>query len=341
MNTRLHQLDYLRGLAAFGIMIYHYTYWIYDSMNVSSFLGKIGIYGVSIFYILSGLTLYHVYIDKLKSNKKDTLTFFQRRIFRIFPLFWLATIGAIIVSRSIPSLQTLTLNFSGLFAFFAWDSNIATGAWSIGNELVFYCFFPIIIYFLKKSSIYFYGIFTISILISFIFSFYLLKDESNMAFQWRNNVNPFNQIFLFCSGIFIGKIFKNKVLNFNLLVIIFLISLFVFTILPIDDETDLISGYKRYILTFSCFLICIFAYKSKIKFHAIINSFFSMLGEASYSLYLLHPLVFVAISLLGKTFNISNIYILLISVVTTIGFSFLVYQYYERYFIGLGRRKIL
>lgn len=66
-----------------------------------------------------------------------------------------------------------------------------------------------------------------------------------------------------------------------------------------------------------------------------------MLGEASYSLYLLHPLVFVAISLLGKTFNISNIYILLISVVTTIGFSFLVYQYYERYFIGLGRRKIL
>jgi len=58
---RLYTLDYLRGATAFFIMIYHYCSWMSIGNSPDSFLGKIGIYGVSIFYILSGLTLYYVY----------------------------------------------------------------------------------------------------------------------------------------------------------------------------------------------------------------------------------------------------------------------------------------
>ena len=86
---RLYNLDYLRGLAAFGIMIYHYLSWTLGKFTADTFMGRLGIYGVSIFYILSGLTLFCVYNDKMTLSKKDVATFFKKRVFSIFPLLWI------------------------------------------------------------------------------------------------------------------------------------------------------------------------------------------------------------------------------------------------------------
>lgn len=60
-SGRLHNLDYLRGLAASGIMIYHYSMWTNGHADIDSFICRVGVYGVSIFYVLSGLTLFVVY----------------------------------------------------------------------------------------------------------------------------------------------------------------------------------------------------------------------------------------------------------------------------------------
>ncbi|MGZ5244541.1 MAG: acyltransferase family protein, partial [Bacteroidia bacterium] len=61
---RIHNLDYLRGIAAFGIMAYHYLAWSFGEFSAEDFMGRFGLYGVSIFYCLSGLTLYSVYHEK-------------------------------------------------------------------------------------------------------------------------------------------------------------------------------------------------------------------------------------------------------------------------------------
>src|SRR6187549_3632015 len=138
--NRLYNLDYLRGLAAFGIMIFHYLSWTLGDpvSDTCGFMGRIGIYGVSIFYVLSGLTLYYVYFDKMAPSKADVIDFIRKRFFRIFPLLWLATIGAIIITGPIPAAWDFFLNITGLFGLLKWDGYIAPGAWSIGNELVFY-----------------------------------------------------------------------------------------------------------------------------------------------------------------------------------------------------------
>ena len=64
---RLSSLDYLRGLAAFGVMVFHYSMWNFGLFKAEDFLGRVGLYGVAIFYVLSGITLYHVYFDKIGS----------------------------------------------------------------------------------------------------------------------------------------------------------------------------------------------------------------------------------------------------------------------------------
>lgn len=138
IKKRLYNLDYLRGLAAFSIMLYHLMTWNNGVYSGQSVLGRIGIYGVSIFYILSGLTLYYVYYNKMSPTAHEVIIFFKKRILRIFPLLWLVTIVSILMHRKLPDINNLILNLTGLFGFIKWDTYFSPGVWSIGNELVFY-----------------------------------------------------------------------------------------------------------------------------------------------------------------------------------------------------------
>src|SRR5262245_50221339 len=211
--NRLYNLDYLRGLAAFGIMVYHYLTWTLGEFPANHFMGRIGIYGVSLFYVLSGLTLFHVYHHKMRISLEDVISFFKKRIFRIFPLLWLATITAIVLSKQSPNLYNLFLNLTGLFGFVKWDTYFSAGAWSVGNELVFYVLFPFLIFFkrLGKGFLILPGI--LLLLLYVYFAFVKLNSELSIYEQWRNYVNPLNQAFLFFGGFLTGVLFTNTRVN--------------------------------------------------------------------------------------------------------------------------------
>ena len=59
----------------FAIMVYHYSSWTLHPFKSDSVLGVLGIYGVGIFYILSGLTLFVVYHQKLELSSLKTLIY--------------------------------------------------------------------------------------------------------------------------------------------------------------------------------------------------------------------------------------------------------------------------
>jgi exopolysaccharide production protein ExoZ len=183
--NRLYNLDYLRGLAAFGIMIYHYLSWTLGKFSADTFMGRLGIYGVSIFYVLSGLTLYYVYYDKMKPSKEDIVSFFKKRIFRIFPLLWLVTIIAVILTRKSPDFYNLFLNLTGLFGFIKWDTYFSAGVWSIGNELVFYVFFPFFILFIKKLKPLMLVLTFVLLGLYLYFAFVKLNPDLTLSEQWK------------------------------------------------------------------------------------------------------------------------------------------------------------
>lgn len=340
--NRLYNLDYLRGLAAFGIMIYHYLSWTYGKFSSDTFMGRLGIYGVSIFYVLSGLTLYYVYYDKMKPSKNDILSFFKKRVFRIFPLLWLVTIVSIILSRKKPDFTDLFLNLSGMFGFIKWDKYFSAGVWSIGNELVFYIFLPFFILFIKKFK-------SLMLLLALaIFGFYLyfafvkLNPSMPLSEQWKNYVNPLNQVFLFLSGFLIG-FFLHKIKIKNSIIISFLLfGIILFTFYPATGDTiNIVTGVNRLIFTSCCFIICICFYKLTFKFPEFIHKPLTLLGEASYSVYLLHPIVRTLTEIASGIFRRHIFYIpelvsLILSVVLTLIISYYVYQYFEKYFMKLG-----
>ena len=341
---RLYNLDYLRGLAAFGIMINHLLIWTRGEYNSENFMGRIGIYGVAIFYVLSGMAMYLVYHKKMVPSKPDLIDFIKKRFLRIFPLMWLVTIATIVLSGVKPDALKVFLNLSGLFGFISWHGYFAPGAWSIGNELVFYAFFPVFIFFANRSKT---GLFIFSTLLFAIyiyFAFFLLDENIDLGSQWRNYVNPLNQVFLFLSGFLIVMFLKNKQINNRNILILLLAAIALFVFYPASGDTiNLVTGITRLVFTAICIVVCISFFKLTFKLPNFIHKPLTILGEASYSVYLLHPLIYKALSLLfsqfGATQDIPLYLLAIISGILTLLASYLVYWYFERYFMRSGRGK--
>ncbi|MFM7731337.1 MAG: acyltransferase family protein, partial [Flavobacteriales bacterium] len=257
---RLHHLDYLRGIAAAGIMLFHFLTWTFGEFDSSSFFGRVGLYGVSIFYILSGLTLYHVYHARMELSLKGIGDFFIKRICRIFPLMWVATLFSIWLVKGFDvSIRQLILNFTGLFGFFAWDEGIATGIWSIGNELVFYALFPLLIFFGRKSTFVNLLLAGLFLTVFVWFAFFVLDDSAGFdaPLQKFNYVHPLNQAFLFVGGFMMGRWVRLEDRFRPTYLIYAFVGLLVFSLFPIHgDRIHLVTDWNRLVLTGCSLLIC-------------------------------------------------------------------------------------
>lgn len=342
---RLYRLDYLRGLTAFGIMYYHYTLWTVDQITLDGFLGRFGVYGVSIFYILSGLTLFHVYCDDFVPFRSKLMNYLKRRALRIYPLFWVATILSIAITKQFPDIIDFFLNITGLFGFVRWDKYFSIVAWSIGNELVFYLFFPVFVLVSKYSKFLFFMLGLFLFLIFIYFAFFKLNPGLSLYKQWKNYINPLNQVFLFYCGYLTGLIFKKTTIDNKLLVTVGIFSLLFFNFFPSSGNAiNIVTGYSRILFTGASVLICLVFYKLTFKVPELINKPLKLMGEASYSIYLLHPIIWILIGVAWKYLKLNTLdptgyFRLLISIGATLIFSYFVYFNFERYFITLGRRK--
>ncbi len=343
-DKRLYTLDYLRGFAAFAIMLYHYLGWAYGSFDAESFLGRVGVYGVSIFYVLSGLTLYHVYFDKMKPDRISMKDFFIKRLFRIFPLLWLVMGVTLLISKDRPDTYEIFLNITGLFSVVEWESYIGTGVWSIGNELVFYLFFPFFIILSKRSLPFFYALCGALLGLYVYFAFYVLDEALVLRQQWSDFINPLNQVFLFLGGYLIGLWTAQWRLSPQLIYGLLGGAVLLFIYYPVEGNAiHLITDSTRMVFTLLCFVICFALYKANFKLPLFADHYLKLLGEASYSVYLLHPLVWFGVKVLAtvaatQMVMIPMLFQLTAAVLLTLLVSYQVYFRYERFFMLAGKK---
>jgi len=339
-KNRLHTLDYLRGLAAFSIMFYHFSTWTFGVYSSNNLLGRIGLYGVSIFYVLSGLTLFLVYFNKNDSFIYFAKKFFIRRAFRILPLLWLTILLTILIMPSPIDRFIFFLNVSGLFGIVDCNISIARGGWSIGNEIAFYIFFAFFILTSKNFKI---GFYILSFLIFFVFiwfAFYYINDNSTIEAEWSKYINPLNQVMLFLSGYLIGFFLSRKRVSRKVNLIILFSAILVFCLLPVRGERIvLITDHNRLIFSLLCILLCFSVYKIDNKFPRFIHRPLSTLGEMSYSVYLLHPVFWASFERLFKHYNLNTPTWLnmLVSIPSTLIGSYIVYNTLEKFFMKKGR----
>jgi exopolysaccharide production protein ExoZ len=340
LNQRYSTLDYLRGFMASAIMIYHHAFWTFGPMKASAPLGRLGIYGVSIFYVLSGLTMFLVYRNKFDSGLNSITSFGIKRVFRIFPLLWLVIVATLVLRGSLPDYKVIILNFTGLFGFIKPDAYIGTGVWSIGNELVFYAFFPLFIYLAKKSL----ALFNVACILTFgvnlYFAFYALDDSKLLVDEWATYINPLNQLVLFAVGIAIG-VYQDRLheISRRVWVALLIASILTFVLWPVEgDLINVVTGFNRQLFLVICFVLCTAFFLGPFAIKGVCHRLLSFLGEASYSIYLLHPVIYKLLERVTAEFINSKVTLMILSITTTVAASKLVYEYFEKPMMKLGKR---
>lgn len=138
---RIRELDGLRGLAALGVLLFHYTYQYelsYGFHGDAPWPFVLGKYGVHIFFMISGFVIFMTL-----ERTRHTMDFAVSRFARLFPAYWsallitLATITIGGLPDQAVSLRDGLVNISMLSDFF--DAKEIDGSyWTLQIELFFY-----------------------------------------------------------------------------------------------------------------------------------------------------------------------------------------------------------
>jgi peptidoglycan/LPS O-acetylase OafA/YrhL len=340
-TKRIESLDWLRGLMAISIMLYHFIFWSFFQLDASSLLGRLSIYAVSIFFIISGLSMaivYNLFINSIKT----AWFFLVRRIFRIWPLLWacvfLATLIAIYQNEVI-NWGKIVLNIRTLFGLFKPGAYINTGALSIGNEIVYYLLTPLIIVFFNKKRWMGNALTVLSCIIALIFAFFLLTPEKTLLDQWNLYINPLNNLFFYFLGIAIFYNLKNISIHKHIYSAILIISIIVLIFYPISgDRIFIVTGLHRILFSLIAVMLVISFYKLPFAIPTSIGALLGQFGIATYGVYLLHPIIFQSVKFLFHRQQSYSYIIFSLSFILTITIALLSYNLFEKPLMRLGKK---
>jgi len=337
MKQRVHSLDWLRGMMAVSIMLYHMS----GQTDTGTLLGKLGVYGVCVFFILSGLSMAIAY-DALLHGFRDAAVFVVRRLFRIWPLLWLA-LALVVIPAHFQGLHysgwQIALNLTTLFGFISPTHYINMGAWSIGNEMVYYALTPGLIaaYHWRKAM---GNLLTlISALIGLYFAFRVIDPAVHLRYQWAQYINPLNNLYFYCAGIAMYYNFRSITIPAPWRLPLSTLIVLAFIFFPTSgDQIGIVSGPLR--VAFSCMAIAlVFAfYQCAPALPKFLDNKLEWLGLISYGIYLLHPIALIWTKAALHWLGIANpAMIHTATIVITLAAAHLVYQVLERPMMRLGK----
>ncbi|SEN39120.1 Peptidoglycan/LPS O-acetylase OafA/YrhL, contains acyltransferase and SGNH-hydrolase domains [Mucilaginibacter gossypiicola] len=219
---------YLRGLAAFGVVLYHVREDLWVGWNAlrglssassfdkavawlsipTPFLGS----GVILFFLLSGFCISLPYVGN-NARKLNLEEYAIRRFLRIYPPYLIAIIFTLIIEFILLKVYALPVApYTSYLANVFMVQNYTTGAltsngalWTLPVELELYIAFPLVFYLLKnwgdKALIIITGIISLIALSLFISGQFWLG--SDFAMYWV----------VWCAGVLLAREYANGTLN--------------------------------------------------------------------------------------------------------------------------------
>ena len=152
VTRRVTTLDGVRALAAIAVVMYHcigasgFATSAYGSQSFFvAVVGNVGNFGVAIFFVLSGYLLFREFVRKILFDEERTRLphYFERRFLRIYPAYWAALIGLVVVTGA----PLVTGGAFGLLTLTErhFSNALFPGigvAWTLYVEVAFYVFMP-------------------------------------------------------------------------------------------------------------------------------------------------------------------------------------------------------
>jgi peptidoglycan/LPS O-acetylase OafA/YrhL len=360
MNNRISNLDGLRFIAAFLVLITHIQV-IKKFFNIEAFSSRLlsnsSHIAVTFFFVLSGFLIGYFLIREKTANGNISIgKFYKRRVLRIWPLYYLLLLLNFFVFPHLTLMDypqsasnPVNIHFAGkltgcLLFFPNYTSHIYESlgymdiTWSLAVEEFFYIFFPLLIFFtgikhlrniLVLLLIVFTGLSLVPVFIDSIGG--LTKMYIGKYRLYAFIAGALSAYFYFHAHKLPAyfQVLKNKKLSLFLLTTFFVL---VFT-----GTTFSIVNHQLYSIFFAVLLFSISS--SGIKPFIINNRAINYCGKISYGIYMLHPVAVILCIRLFNSFSYSpnNTMGLLVidiaAILMTITVSVLSYECYEKLFL--------
>lgn len=318
--ARIDGFHLLRGLCAIGVACYHILSWR-DGFRMYT----LGRYGVYVFFVLSGASMYVAYSRKFAEGY-DNGKFILLRFVRLAPLF--ALVLALTTAKAlaggegiVDAAATGLLNLSFTFGFGnPVTISAVTGGWTLGIEFVFYLVFPVMLSATRSRAWLFLLIAT------FVLQYINVSqtlDGKTFSAGWTDYSHPLSFAFYFMAGCCIGRLIEEGSIRPSpRWIIVFLIAALPLLLVQADDN---LTGWKGAVLPVCAAVLALSSAGLPIRGLGSVIS--NALGRMSYGLYLIHSLVFAAVSLLLT--SQSTILVVALTIGLSAVFALILEAYYE------------
>ncbi|MGF1878034.1 acyltransferase [Photobacterium frigidiphilum] len=360
---RVESLTFLRFLAAILVVFFHYGNNTALGGGLKSLI-SLGPQMVTFFFTLSGFVLAIAYLNKKQYKLFD---FYIARIARIAPIYMLALFFVFYSSYGggINDLYALLLNISFLQTWVPpYALSFNSPGWSLSVEMFFYLTFPAVLFLIKERRVS-EGFFVFFSVFIYILTQVTLSSLLNSDFYqgWPSESHdliyylPLSHYCSFLLGISGGLLYVRSKLRFNyefrtLAMISFVLFITYYSLTNAKIFIDIFDaplafGGSFYSIFFVV-LIFVIAVSNNFVTRLLSKPVFVLLGEASYSIYILQmPFYYFYSKYLSKSLNLNpelNFYTYMISLVVLSVITFKVIEVPSRKLImkfSLHRRNVV
>lgn len=331
---RVESLTFLRFLAAIIVVFFHYGNNTALGGELKSLI-SLGPQMVTFFFTLSGFVLAIAYLNKKQCKLFD---FYVARVARIVPIYILALILICYSSYGVGNnnLYALFLNASFLQTWVPpYALSFNSPGWSLSVEMFFYLTFPAVLFFIRERKIS-EGIFIFISIFIYLLTQVILSSLLNSDFYqgWPSASHdliyylPLSHYCSFLLGICGGLIYIRSKLRFScefrtVAMISFVLFVNYYSLTNANVfiamfDAPLAFGGSFYSIFFVV-LIFVIAVSNNFFTRLLSKPVFVLLGEASYSIYILQmPFYYFYSTYISKLLNLNselNFYIYIIALI--------------------------
>ncbi len=352
VTNKLYNLQAIRGFAALSVCFHHGGILLNIPHKDIVFDSVVGAIGVPLFFIISGFIMHHTTNNLVGSPITNMKNFLLKRFIRIMPLFYFSAVCIFLIyHNTIIANFTTNLNNTIHFLLFmplftsktgpAYGFGMLPTVWSLNYEMFFYVLFALSLLFVSKRYVFLYGLFFILV---FAIPLLLVGQFSfgsdiyyNYHFKYLNFfTNPV--LLLFITGVIISEIvtkikIKKQFAYLSIVTTSIFFLLYYIKVIPYFKLADLIICGS---FIFSILLL-------DLNTNVTPPKWCIYLGDISYSIYLIHFLIFIYLPLLINKSPIHKLttswFFLIVGFVVVILVSSITYEIIEIRFTKYLKQK--
>lgn len=328
-SKNIESVQFLRGIAAFGVMLSHSSGLMLPKTNILQPISIFGSAGIYVFFIISGFIIpYSMHQNNYSPRHFKNLML--RRIVRIEPTYiiCIAMIIGLYYFTYFFSMHTFAgivpldwgnvlghIGYINAFTHRPWLSPVF---WTLAIEFEYYILIGLVFSLVTSSNKKVLLTSNILLLATFYLTPYLNGDSFNI---YNAYIFYFISFFLMGIALFLKRV--DKITNAEFIVLIIL------------DSAVCAQNFG-----FSVLMVCIFSLLSIVFIKRVPSKILLWLGTISYSLYLTHGIVVGRfMDLTGRLTKGNYLGLrLLLCLVASVLFAYVYYLLFEKPFIKLSKR---